>query len=198
VHDDQLPSRLYHLAVNYDVLKTINGLSGNRAVDDIMRFAAQYLVFLVFALFAVLCVDQLRRRQFVALFGVVATLGFAFVFGLVAATVHPEQRPITTHPGLHELIKHSAGQSFPSDHALASFAIALAILIFVSRPWGVLLLALAALIAFARVYVGVHYPGDVLGSLLIAGLAALVAVGVTPMFKRVTIDRRLISDIPEV
>ena len=177
--------------MNYDVLKTINGLSGNRAADDIMKFAARYLVFLVFALFAVLCWDQLRRRQFVTLFGVVATLGFAFVFGLLAAAIYPEDRPFSTHPGLHQLIKHGAGQSFPSDHALASFAIALAILIFVSRPWGVLLLTLASLIAFARVYVGIHYPGDVLGSLLIAGLAALVAVGLSPMFKRLIVDRHL-------
>ena len=156
-----------------------------------MKFAAQYLVFLVFALFLVLCADQLRRRQWVALFGISATLGFAFLLGPIAAAAYPEPRPFTSHAGIHELITHSAGQSFPSDHALASFAIALAILVFVSRPWGALLFAFAALIAFARVYVGVHYPGDVLGSLLIAGLATLAAAGIAPLFKRVAIDRSL-------
>lgn len=66
------------------------------------------------------------------------------------------------HAGqVHLLLPHAADSSFPSDHAAAAFAIAV-VLVAVHRRLGSLLLLTAALIGFARVYVGDHYPGDVL------------------------------------
>ena len=171
--------------MNYETFRWITGLSGNSVVDAVMRFAAQDLVYVLFGVFAVLCVGRLRHRQIVPVLQALVVLAAAFILGLIAAALHPEQRPFTAHPNVHELIKHSPGQSFPSDHATAAFAIALAVLFFYSRRWGIALLALALLIAFARVYVGVHYPGDVLGSLVVAGLGVLVAIAATPLLKRV-------------
>jgi len=89
---------------------------------------------------------------------------------LGAAALHPERRPFQTHH-VHLLLTHAPGQSFPSDHATAAFAIALATIAFLSRPAGSVLFILAALIGFARVYDGIHYPGDILGAFLIAVLA---------------------------
>lgn len=78
------------------------------------------------------------------------------------------------HPGLvHLLVKHG-DTSFRSDHAAAAFAIA-GVLFSVHRRLGTLALALAALVAYARVYVGDHYPGDVAGGALI-GVAAAILV----------------------
>jgi len=62
---------------------------------------------------------------------------------------------------------HHPGQAFPSDHSTAAFAIALVALVFLARRWGAALLA-GALIGFSRVSVGVHYPGDILGSVLVS------------------------------
>jgi len=91
-----------------------------------------------------------------------------YLLGLVAAAVHPEARPFTTHPSGHPLIAHHPGQAFPSDHSTAAFAIALVALVFLAQRWGAALLAGAVLIGFSRVYVGVHYPGDILGSVLVS------------------------------
>ena len=65
--------------------------------------------------------------------------------------------------------------SFPSGHTLASFEAAIALTIY-NRKWGIPAIVLAAVIAFSRLYLYVHYPTDVLFSLLISvGIAFLAS-----------------------
>ncbi len=82
-------------------------------------------------------------------------------------------RPFETVPEADPLLAGTVGNSFPSGHAATSFAgfVLLALLVRRARP---LLFVLAVLVSFSRVYVGVHYPLDVLAG---AALGAAVAVG---------------------
>ena len=66
------------------------------------------------------------------------------------------------------------GGSFPSGHAATSLAGAV-VLSFGLRRTAPALLALAAAIAYSRVYVGAHYPGDVLAGLAMGGIWGLVS-----------------------
>jgi undecaprenyl-diphosphatase len=165
--------------MNDRLLTTINGWSGNQALDAAMTVVAKDLIFAVFLVLAVLGLQRLRRREWRPLVFSAMGLALAFGLGLLAAVLYPERRPFQTHH-LHVVVAHAAGQSFPSDHATAAFAIALAVFVFQSRAWGWLLLSAAVLIGFARVYDGIHYPGDILGSVVVAvvgvGLAAAVEV----------------------
>ncbi|MGH3472924.1 MAG: phosphatase PAP2 family protein [Nocardioidaceae bacterium] len=153
-------------------------------IDDIMTFSAKYMIFVAFAILALLALRELGRRAWGTLIRVGASLVLAFVFGLVAAQLYSEQRPFTTHHDLRVLVPHAAGQSFPSDHATASFAIAFAVWLFISRAWGVLLTLIAVLIGFARVFSGIHYPGDILGSVVVAALGVGVVVAVDTLRHR--------------
>jgi undecaprenyl-diphosphatase len=73
-------------------------------------------------------------------------------------------------PGLDPLVRLPTDPSFPSGHAATSFAGATMLAAFAPR-YRIVFFVLAAGIAFSRVYVGVHWPFDVLaGSLLGAGL----------------------------
>lgn len=169
--------------MNYSLFSTINSWSGTRLLDTLMRFAARDLIFAVFAVFAALVLFVYLRKGLAPVAGSAVTLVLAFGFGLVAAALHLEKRPFQSHQ-VRLLIQHAPGQSFPSDHATAAFAVALASLVFLSRPIGAALLSLAVLIGLARVYCGLHYPGDILGSLLVSALALPFGVAVRRRLSR--------------
>jgi undecaprenyl-diphosphatase len=87
-------------------------------------------------------------------------------------------RPLD-HPLVHEPTAHS----FPSGHAATSFACAATLAPFVGRRAVVVLYVLAAAIAYSRVYVGVHYPLDVLGGATL-GLLVATALRLLPAILR--------------
>ncbi len=84
------------------------------------------------------------------------------------------------------LIPPPSGWSFPSGHSCASFAAATAVFLR-DRRFGAAALVLAALIAFSRVFLFVHYPTDVLAG---AALGAVCAVGAAAVCSRVMKGRR--------
>ena len=159
---------------NVHLLTIINTWSGNPVLDSIMTFCAKYLIFAIFVTGALLALRSLRRREVRPVLLAGAGLTAAFTFSVVLAALHHELRPFQTHP-VRLLINHPGGQSFPSDHATAAFAIAFAVLVFFSHRWGVLLLLAATLVGFSRIYAGLHYPLDIVGGALAALLGVAVA-----------------------
>lgn len=87
-------------------------------------------------------------------------------------------RPGVRYPEPPTLVHLPHTASFPSGHAASSFACAATLARFVPRRVAVGLYVLAALIAFSRVYVGVHYPLDVIAG---AVLGLLVAIALRPL-----------------
>jgi undecaprenyl-diphosphatase len=87
-----------------------------------------------------------------------------------------ETRPYVVHPDALVLVSRTSDPSFPSDHAAMAGAVAVGLLL-VSRRLGLLASACALVMAFARVYVGAHFPADVLAGLALgAGVALIVWV----------------------
>ncbi len=99
------------------------------------------------------------------------------------ATVVPETRTI-----IKLLVKAPTDFAFPSGHTQASFAAATSICMW-KRKWGIPALVLAALVAFSRLYLYVHYPTDVLGGLLFGVGYALLALAICDkLFRKKTWD----------
>ena len=92
--------------------------------------------------------------------GALAALGVAQQIGHLV----DRARPYTVMPAAHLLIARTADFSFPSDHSTVVGAVAAGLWL-ANRRLGLVTAGLALLMAFARVYVGAHYPGDVLAGL---------------------------------
>ncbi len=95
---------------------------------------------------------------------------------LVVLAVH-EPRPYAVHPDILVLIGRTTDSSFPSDHACVSAAMAIGLLL-THRMIGSLAVVAAIGMAVTRVYVGAHWPGDVVAGLLLGGAVAWVALRV--------------------
>ncbi|MFU8871657.1 phosphatase PAP2 family protein [Micromonospora sp. SL4-19] len=159
--------------MNYHLFELINAAAGQSdPVDDVFEWSAVWLIYVLGVGAAVPVLAGLRRTRG-AVVRVAAVLAVAFVTGQVVGAVSTEVRPFQTH-SVHQLIPHASGPSLPSDHATAAFAVAFAVGAFLSWRWGVALSVLAAVIGFARIWTGVHYPADV----LVGALIAAAAVGV--------------------
>ncbi|MBI4417160.1 MAG: phosphatase PAP2 family protein, partial [Ignavibacteriales bacterium] len=75
-------------------------------------------------------------------------------------------RPCHVLTDVHLLVSCGSGYAFPSSHAVNNAAGAV-VLSFFYRKWTSAFVSFAALVGFSRIYVGVHYPSDVLGGLVL-------------------------------
>lgn len=164
--------------VDYSLYKTINGLTGDAAADHVLRLLAgdlaALLVVLVALIFLVPWSARRRERRSGAVLATAAA-GLSLLLNQPIAHLVDRARPYLAHPAhAHLLIARSHDPSFPSDHATGGFALAFGIWLY-DRTLGTILLAIAAILSFARVYVGTHYPGDVVAGALI-GMAVAAAL----------------------
>ena len=81
-------------------------------------------------------------------------------------------RPYEVFDKVQRLIEKQHDTSFPSGHSASSFAAAMCIYLNGYKRYGIPLLLLALLMALSRLYVGVHYPGDVVTGAIIGSLMA--------------------------
>ena len=81
-------------------------------------------------------------------------------------------RPYEVFDKVQRLIEKQRDSSFPSGHSASSFAAAMCIYLNGYKRYGIPLLLLALLMALSRLYVGVHYPGDVVTGAIIGSLMA--------------------------
>jgi undecaprenyl-diphosphatase len=100
-----------------------------------------------------------------------AAAGIALGIGQLIGGITDRHRPYETLHGVHVLVSRTTDFSIPSDHATAVGAVAVGLWIS-DRPLGRITVVLAVLMAFTRVYVGAHYPADVLAGLALGGLVA--------------------------
>ena len=118
--------------------------------------------------------EQQRSLMLKALASIAVALFASYLCGLL----WPHPRPFVIGLG-HAFFAHKPTSSFPSNHTIiiATFAFAL-ILDRRWAGWGWLALAGALLVGTSRVYLGVHFPLDITGGLLLAPLAAAITVPV--------------------
>jgi undecaprenyl-diphosphatase len=169
--------------MDYSVYKTVNGLSGDSLPDAILKFLALELPVILVAVVALSFLIPFGRQRWERRRGAVlatASAALALLLNQPIAHLVERTRPYLKHPDhANLLISRSHDPSFPSDHATGAFALAFAIWLY-DRTLGAILLVLAAILSFARVYVGTHYPGDVVAGAAIGILVPLILYSFAP------------------
>ena len=125
-----------------------------------------------------LAVPKTRKTGYAAvlslIFGVIVT-------NLLLKNIVARPRPFAEIEALIPLIAKPTDFSFPSGHTTASFAVALVMFRMLPKKIGIPAVVLAALVAFSRLYLGVHYPTDVLVGFVVALVGSTVAVWIVRM-----------------
>lgn len=116
-----------------------------------------------------------RKRRGTGICMMFSLLGSLLVNNMLLKNLVARIRPYEAVEGLNRLIEAQADLSFPSGHAGSSFAAAVVIFLTCPRRYGIPAMILAVLISLSRLYVGVHYPTDIIcGALIGTAIAVLV------------------------
>jgi undecaprenyl-diphosphatase len=183
----------------------INGLAGKVAIIDRFfkgisndYFAAitccLILIWLWFGTRDAARRDINQRAVLVAAISIGLTNLLVFISNLV----YFRTRPFDNLPmyDVNLLFYRPTDPSFPSNLAAVLFAIAIPIFV-KNRSWGTVLLIIATLASFGRVYMGIHYPFDILGGAMVGAIGAFMAMGtawlITPLINLIMKFLRKIS-----
>ncbi len=158
-----------------NIFLKVNALVGKWPIfDKLMIFFAHYALWI--------CVSVLLYTWWtygiiiplVAQFLVIVAVAFSLSYMIAFWT--PRPRPIHHFPDTKVLI-HTLGtwKSFPSDHALSATLLAYAGWITFSGVIGMLFVLVSILIAGSRVWVGVHYPRDIMGGVVLGTLVIIAS-----------------------
>ena len=176
--------------MDWSVLHALNDFTYRHdAVEDPLLFYVNVSEALFIATLAVIflvargAAHAAWRRASVA---AVLSAGLGLAIGKIVSELVDRARPFVADPhGVHLFAGHAADPGFPSDHATAAFAIAVAVLLR-KRGWGIVALVFATVLSVGRVAIGVHFPSDVLAGAAL-GSAAALALWAPPL--RTRIDR---------
>ena len=174
----------------------INGLAGHVPLLDnfFVGIASDYFMIVAMCLVLVsmwfgTSVQSQRKENQLAVIAAMSSLGLATGFvalanlffvenhlleGTILADIFNRPRPFEVESNVHLFFYRPTDPSFPSNLAAVVFGLAIAVWV-KNRKVGWWLLGMAGLASFARIYVGIHYPGDILGGFIFGLFGAAIA-----------------------
>ncbi|SIT41596.1 Phosphoesterase PA-phosphatase related [Paraburkholderia ribeironis] len=154
-------------AFNQALFLMINATPSTPAwLIDMARFSADYVIYLVPLSLIAMWLSGVEQRRETAVHAS-AVSGFALGLNQLIGLVWQHPRPFMMGIG-HTFVEHAPDSSFPSDHGTLFACIALTLLLSGERRHGVVILLAGLAVAWARVFVGVHFPLDMAGAVVVA------------------------------
>ncbi|MCY6959855.1 undecaprenyl-diphosphatase [Clostridium brassicae] len=159
--------------MNMELFRLINNLANkNEALDWIMIFFSKYMPYIfvmvvgVVFILGVIKENSDYRKSVVSTFVItIINLALSFIVG----HIYFEERPFV-HNKVNLLLPHAEDASFPSDHSIGTMSIALGLKKH-NKLLSRMFFVLSIIVGFSRVYVGNHYPMDVIGAYIVVFVA---------------------------
>lgn len=155
--------------MNLEIFRLINNLANkNRVLDDIMIFFTNYVPYMFMLIVAFIFIlgvarknSEYQKAAINVFFLAVINLTLNFLIG----NIFYVNRPFVNNK-VNLILPHVQDASFPSDHAAGTMSIAIGLGKY-NRLLGTILTILSFIVGFSRIYVGHHYPLDVVGAYII-------------------------------
>lgn len=157
-------NRYFFLAINATP-------QSSRELIELANFFAEQLILVVPIFMVGLWLWQSHQRKILINVAIALIIAVS-ITALIRENIY-HARPFADSVG-YQFLAHRASSSFPSNHGTLIFTFALAFLWWGRVLYGMGLLAIALLIAWSRVYLGVHWPLDMVGAIIVAVVACVI------------------------
>lgn len=152
--------------LNQQYFLSLNAIpSTSPKIISFATFCAQYTLFIIPVTLLILWFLKGKKGHQQVLFCILTIL-IALLLNFIIAALWYHPRPFMLPLG-KTWINHAPDTSFPSDHATLFFSAGLSLLVSNARRSGVLILFISIFVAWSRIFLGVHFPLDIAGAILV-------------------------------
>lgn len=155
------------MILDFSIFQWINNVAGkNIWLDSLAIFFAEYFQYVVVLLLFLILVINRRKYLRMVIAAISAAIFSRFIVSEIARFIFPRSRPFVDN-NVNLVIFHSSGEpSFPSGHASFFFALS-TVIYFYNKKTGLLFYVASFLISISRVFVGIHWPSDILAGAIV-------------------------------
>ena len=173
------------MGVNEALFEFVNHGLQNPVLDAVMPYLTQFgdFIFIFLVVVALFLYAKITHRDTLKKVAIITLISLLVAGGIAVFLKHMvhEPRPFMSLDNVHLLMMEDDPDSFPSGHTTAVFAVVCSLILNMKslskkyyKAIDILLVIFALLIPFSRMYVGLHYPGDVLVGAVIGILSAFL------------------------
>ncbi|MGG0290722.1 undecaprenyl-diphosphatase [Bacillus pacificus] len=172
--------------MNYTVFQWFNNFAGSsKLLDSLMIAITNSAAYVAILFMLILWFNNGKKvnaikKQYTVLYTTLSVI-IALLVNVVIHAVYYHPRPFVSHD-VHQLVPHAADSSFVSDHSVLVFSIAF-VFLFRGEKLKYVALIWAVLVGVSRMYVGVHYPLDILGAAFLTFITSGLVVQSTRTFE---------------
>jgi undecaprenyl-diphosphatase len=165
--------------INVSLFRMVNNLGKDMIfLNPAIKFIAEYLVIMLVMGIVFYWFSGSKNNRIMVICGSFTFL-LAEIVGKLAGKLYSNNQPFAELENVNKLMGHEIDNSFPSDHTILFFAFCISFNLF-NRKTGLLWVIAAFLVGFSRIWVGVHYPADVIAGAVISIIAALFVYRAVP------------------
>jgi undecaprenyl-diphosphatase len=164
-------------SIDLDLLYFANKQLASPILDATMPTVTGTIMWVILALIVVACVRIYTRSNNVFIFCGLCLVCVGIADGLsyqVFKYMFARPRPCYTLADLRMIVGCGGTFGFPSNHATNAMTMAVFTFLVFRKRWAFIGFAVALLVSFSRVYLGVHYPSDVLGGMILGAAIATI------------------------